>query len=233
MKKNVIFFCLIIFAHYHMYSQKDYANLIIGKEDKVELSFQTYDSLIIKKDYIKIEDVKNDSPENLIKSILSATTQEWVDYNTLGGSLKSIKRKTEYFKKIAEMDRDKNYIQLVHKISFLIDNTPTEIIKFYFKQENTDLISGCYVLQKINNRWYKVSNATTSNLSIMIMRLKTDVLLELFSGKISNPKIKETYNSIYSDKIIDLIKFENIFFSWYTPTKKKEMLDLFIDPKTW
>lgn len=231
--KKIIFLFLVIFSFCKMYSQKDYANLIIGKEDEVELSFQIYDSLVIKKDYTKFEDVINDSPENLIKSILSATNQEWVDYNTLGGSQKSTKRKPDYFKKIEEMNKDKNYIQLIHKFSFSIDNVPTEIIKFYFKQENTTAVSGCYVLQKINNRWYKLSNTTTANLSIMVMRLKTEILKELFSGKTSNDKTKELYNKIYSNGILDLRKFENIFFSWYSPTKKNDIINVFIDPKTW
>jgi hypothetical protein len=229
---KLIFVILIIFSH-AIYGQEKYQNLIIGKEEEVELSFQKYDSLIIKKEYTKLEDVSNNTPENLLKSILSATSQEWVDYNTLGGNLKSTKRNADYFKKIEQMNKDKNYIQLVHKVTFLIDNVPTEIIKFYFKQENAEQTSGCYVLQKINNRWYKVSNSTTANLSIMIMRLKTEILVELFSGKFSNPKIREVYNMIYSNKILDLRKFEKIFFSWYSPTKNNDILNLFIDSKTW
>lgn len=233
MKKNVLLFSLIILLYNKVYSQKDYQNLILGKEEETELFVQVYDSLIIKKDYVKLEEAKNDTPENLLKSIFSATTQEWIDYNTLGGSSKSNKRKEDYFKRIKQMDKDKNYIKLIHKVSFIIDNIPTEIIKFYFKQENTKEVSGCYVLQKVNNRWYKASSSTTSNLSIIIMRIRTDALIGLFLGKTSNSKIKEVYNEIYSKGFIDLSKLENVFFSWYTPIKNNEMLNLFIDSKTW
>lgn len=226
-------FYLLILLSNIIYGQNNSSNIIVGSEEETELTFQKYDSLIIKKDLKKLEDVKNDTPENLIKSILSATTQEWVDYNTMGASLKSSKRNADYFTKIKQMDRDKNYIQLVHKVVFQIGGVPTEIIKFYFKQENSKITSGCYVLQKIDNRWYKVSNSTTANLTILIMRLKTDVLLELFSGKISNPKLKEVYNKIYSGKVLDLRKFENTFFSWYGPIKNNEILNLTIDSKTW
>lgn len=226
-------FFLLIAIYQNLYSQIDNQNLILGRENETELFIHVYDSLTIKKDYTRLDEVKNDSPENLLKSILSATSQEWIDYNTLGGSLKSNKRKEDYFKRIKQMDKDKNYIKLIHKVSFIIDNVPTEIIKFYFKQENAKEVSGCYVLQKVNNRWYKSSNSTTSTLSIIIMRMRTDILVELISGKTSNPKIKEVYNAIYSNGFIDLSKLENVFFSWYTPTKENEMLNLFIDSKAW
>ncbi|WP_264529059.1 hypothetical protein [Flavobacterium sp. N502540] len=230
-KQIVVLIILIVFCK-RAYAQND-SNLILGIEEKSELSFQVYDSLIIKRDYVKLEEVKNDTPENLMKSILSANSQEWIDYNTLGGSFKSTKRKEDYFVKIKQMNIDKNYIKLVHKISFFINNRPTEIIKFYFKQENTKEVSGCYVLQKMDNRWYKASNSTTSNLSIIIMRLKTDVLTELFSGKASNVLTKELYNEVSSNGYIDLSKLESTFFSWYSPIKKNEKLNLFIDSKTW
>ncbi|KQO32769.1 hypothetical protein ASF10_20145 [Flavobacterium sp. Leaf82] len=232
MNKSIIVLVLLIVFCKKTYAQND-PNLILGKEDESELSFHVYDSLIIKKDYLKLEEVKNDTPENLMRSILSASSQEWIDYNTLGGSIKSSKRKEDYFVKIKQMSIDKNYIKLIHKVSLLINNTPTEIIKFYFKQENTKDVSGCYVLQKVNDRWYKVSNNTTSNLSIIVMRLKTNVLIELFSGKTSNILTKELYNAINSGGYMDLSKLENIFFSWYSPLKKNEKLNLFIDSKTW
>lgn len=227
-----MFFFLSVICQ-NFYSQSNFQNLILGKEDETELLVEVFDSLVVKKDYARFDEVKNDTPENLLKSILSATSQEWIDYNILGGSLKSNKRKEDYFEKIRKMDKDKNYIKLIHKVSFFIDNIPTEIIKFYFKQENAKEVAGCYVLQKVNNRWYKSSNSTTSNLSIIIMRLRTDVLVELFSGKTSNSRIKEVYNAIYSNGFMDLSKLENIFFSWYTPIKKNETLNLFIDSKTW
>jgi hypothetical protein len=232
MNKQIVVLILIIVFCKKAYAQKD-SNLSLGIEQESELSFQVYDSLLIKKEYVNLEEVKNDTPENLMKSILSANSQEWVDYNTLGGSAKSTKRKEDYFVKIKQMNIDKNYIKLIHKVSFFINNTPTEIIKFYFKQENAKEVSGCYVLQKIDNRWYKVSNTTTSNLSIIIMRLKTEILIELFSGKASNVLTKELYNTINSNGYIDLSKLDNAFFSWYSPTKKNDKLNLFIDSKTW
>nr|WP_294931177.1 hypothetical protein [uncultured Flavobacterium sp.] len=232
MNKQIIILILLIIFCKKVYAQND-SNLNLGIEQESELSFQVYDSLIIKKEYVKLEEVKNDTPENLMKSILSANSQEWIDYNTLGGSSRSTKRKEDYFVKIKQMSINKNYIKLIHKVSFFINNTPTEIIKFYFKQENAKEVSGCYVLQKVDNRWYKVSNTTTSNLSIIIMRLKTDILIELFSGKTSNVLTKELYDTINLNGYIDLSKLESIFFSWYSPIKKNEKLNLFIDSKTW
>ncbi len=231
MKKKAIYLLILCFNYIH--SQTDISNILLGIEEKTDMSVTVFDSLVIKKDYENLESVKNDTPENLMKSILSANSQEWFDYNILGGSLKSSKKKEEYFNKVKNMDKDKNFIKLIHSIDYSINNIPTRILKFYFKQDKMKDVSGCYVLQKINGRWYKTSNPTTSNLSIIIMRIKTNVLIELLTGETSNNKIKEIHKNINSNGFIDINLFEKIFFSWYSPTKNTEMLNLFIDSKAW
>ena len=55
-------FYLLILLSNIIYGQNNSSNIIVGNEEETELSFQKYDSLIIKKDFKKLEDIKNETP---------------------------------------------------------------------------------------------------------------------------------------------------------------------------
>jgi hypothetical protein len=216
-----------------LYSQDESPNLIMGIEEKNNLTFEIYDNVILKKEYSKIEEATNDTPENLLKSTLCANTQKWVDFNTLGGSAKSSKKTIDYFKKIDKLDKTKVFIKLIHKLSFNLGNIPTVIVKFYFYQDKSAPVSGVYVLQKIENRWYKTSNSSTSDLSIIVMRMKSDVLGEILSGTSNNDTIQKIYSRISENGVLKIGKLIEEFSSWYSPNEKEDILTIIKDPNTW
>lgn len=81
-----------------------------AQKQQSQLLYHSYDPpLRITADYNSLTEALNLFPEQLIQSVLSASNQEWIDYNTLGGEEKSTKKDQAYFYRIATMNKDSNY----------------------------------------------------------------------------------------------------------------------------
>ncbi len=224
-----------MFIFNRIYPQNiDYPNLILSYSETKDLYFYAYDPpLIIRADYSNINEAVNEYPEELVQSILSARNQEWVDYNTLGGAEKSFKKKEAHFLRVATMNKDENYFELHHKLTFNMGAIPTALIKFYFNQEGEVPVSGCFVMQNVDGKWKKTSNSTLSTLSIAIMRFKTDVLSGIILGTSQNEDIINLRQRVTTNGSLDLVKFENEFSSWYSPVIDGGKIELFKDPNSW
>lgn len=216
------------------YAQADNANMILSENQESQLLYHSHDPpLRITADYISVDEAVNLYPEQLIQSILSARDQEWVDYNTLGGAEKSTQKEQSHFDQIASMNKDSNYFELYNKLTFDVGGTPTAMIKFLFKQEGQKLVSGCFMMQQINGRWYKTSIPSFSTLSIMIMRLKTEALEAAILGNSNDPGLAQFAERVTTDGSLDFEKMEQEFVSWYSPSIDQEKIDLLKDPKAW
>jgi hypothetical protein len=77
--------------------------------------------------------VKNLFPEELMASILSANTQEWVNFNEIIPSVISREKNNQ----INKADRKKNYFELLQKIEFDANGTTYVLIKFKLTVENS------------------------------------------------------------------------------------------------
>jgi hypothetical protein len=176
----------------------------------------------------------NQFPEQLMSSIISVTSQQWVNYNTLGGKEKAEKKSQKYFDFIRSMDKDKNYFELRSKMTFSLGTSEFSIIKFYFHtQELPTAQSGAYVMQKVNNKWYSTSTPNTSDLSLMIMRFQEEKLLTILTGKANgNPLNDDLIAKISTSGSIDLTLLYNEFSNWYATNDSKK-IEYFIDPKAW
>lgn len=233
MKKNKVLLFLILCVAKFGYTQEVYPNIILGYSAKKEISFYQYVPVLkIKADYKSIKEAENKYPEQLVQSILSASSQNWVDYNTLGGASKSRKKEVSHFQRVLSMDKEKNYFELHHKIVFNIGNVPTAIIKLFIYQETQEPISAAFVMQFVDNRWQKTSHPATSDLSIIVMRLKSNVLRGLILGS-SDKNIKELRKRVSTNGLLDTEKLINEFSNWYSPQRDETKITLFIDPKTW
>lgn len=234
MTKHNLLFSLLILACQVVLAQNNDSNLILGYSETQEMYFHEYTpALKIKADYTELSQVTNQYPEQLIQSVLSARNQAWVDYNTLGGAEKSAKLLPAHFDKVLAMNKDLNYFELAHKMTFNVGNIPTAVIKFYFNQENEKPLSGCYVMQFVNGRWQKTGHPSLSVLSIAFMRFKTEVIRDVISGRTTDDAILKLRGRVTTNGVLDLTKLEKEFSSWYSPTKDINKLKLFTDPKAW
>jgi hypothetical protein len=105
---------ILVLSQYGLFAQSKSVSLIVGNGHLSSANFFMYDpSLIIKGTYSDTTQALNIYPEQLMNSILSASSQKWIDYNTLGGSKEASKVSSSdlEFKKV--MDRDKNYFKLI------------------------------------------------------------------------------------------------------------------------
>jgi len=199
-------------------------------------SFYLYDPPFVAKAIYKdtIEAI-NRYPEQLMSSIISANSQEWVDYNTYGRALNSEKKDVKHFDFIKSMDRDKNYFELRSKLNFSINNSDYSIIKFFFyTTESVAPTSGAYLLQKVSNRWYSASNnSNTSNIALMMMRFREEKMKAILMSKKTGISIMDDLiQRITVDRVINLNLLYKEFSSWYV-NNDKEKIEYFIDPKSW
>ena len=66
--------------------------------------------------YKSIEEAKNRTPEELFISMASETTQEWVDHNNWPGRSRTVSARAFAYR--AQLDKEKNYRELLSKLSF-------------------------------------------------------------------------------------------------------------------
>ncbi|CAM1364577.1 conserved hypothetical protein [Tenacibaculum litoreum] len=235
MIKNKILTLIVILTNVMVFGQstKD-SNLILTITEEQNLSFHKYEPrLQLKATLTTISEVKNEFPEQLMQSILSARNQEWVNYNTLGGEEKASKKEPSHFEKIVSMNKDENYFELHHKFTFNLGDIPTTIIKFYFYQENEKPLSAAYVMQKVNGRWQRTSHSSLSMLSIIVMRMKSEVLEGIILGNSTDASIQAITERVTTNGALDVKKLEDEFASWYTPKKDDIKINLYKDPKSW
>ena len=222
-----------LFLFIPCYSQEE-PNLILSYVEESEISFYQYpEDTFVKKIYTSQSEVITEYPEQLLESIISATNQEWVNYNTLGGEEKASKKNDSHFERVRKMNRDSNYFRLSHKLSFMMGGIPTVMIKFFTHFENMEELSGVAVMQKVDNRWQKTSHPSLSTLSIIVMRIKSEVLEGVVLQNSNNPDIVSIAERVNTEQGLDFTLLEEEFASWYSPEKDEIKINLYKDPKSW
>ena len=223
-----------MFISFFVFAQEEDAKLILSYPEESEISFYQYPpNTYAKVIYTDQTEAVNKYPEQLLESIISATNQEWVNYNTLGGAEKASEKKQTHFDKIKTMNRDKNYFELVHKLTFDVGGISSAIIKFFTHFEGTEVLSGVVVMQFVDGRWQKTSHPSLSTLSIIVMRMKSNVLEGIVLQNSDDPNIRAITERVSTEASLDLSLLEDEFGSWYTPEKDETKIELYKDPRTW
>ena len=135
--------------------------------------------------------------------------------------------------KIMTMDKDENYFELAHKLTFDVGGVSTAIIKFFTHFEGTDVLSGAAVMQFVDGRWQKTSHPSLSTLSIIVMRMKSEVLEGIVLQNSDDPIIKAITERVSTEAGLDLSLLEEEFGSWYSPEIDETKIELYKDPRTW
>ncbi len=234
MKKFKLLAHIILLVCLESQAQQQDANLILSYPEESEISFFKYPKETFAKAIYKSQvDVINKYPEQLLESIISAINQEWVNYNTLGGAEKASEKKQSHFDKIKSMNRNKNYFELAHKLTFNVGGIPTTIIKFFTHFEDTEVLSGATVMQFVDGRWQKTSHPSLSTLSIIVMRMKSNVLEGIVLQNSNDANVQAITKRVTDDLGLNLALLEKEFESWYSPEIHKAKIELYKDPKTW
>lgn len=96
-----------------------------------------------------------------------------------------------------------------------------------------EVLSGVAVMQFVDGRWQKTSHTSLSTLSIVVMRMKPEVLEGIVLLNSDDPNIKALAERVTRDGVLNLSLLEDEFRSWYSPEKDEAKIELYKDPKTW
>lgn len=131
-----------------------------------------------KRVYTDIGQATARTPEELMQSMASETTQEWVDSNWM----KHISNRVspEAFKVRKERDPEKNYYELIHKLTFSYDGVETAIVKYWFVDDGKRTIVTAMQMQKIGDRWLGAAVPGIEHIASLVAKLKPEVLAALF-----------------------------------------------------
>jgi hypothetical protein len=128
--------------------------------------------------YSSINEAKSRTPEELVMSVQSETTQEWVNHNWLGGKGQVVS--AAQFEKRKTRNKNTNYFELVHKLTFMYNGNKMAIIKYWFVDDGKRTVLANMVLQENAGRWYRTNVAGLDHLSAVVMRVKSEYLAALF-----------------------------------------------------
>jgi hypothetical protein len=179
--------------------------------------------------YSNLEEVKNKKIEDLMSSILCASNQEWVNFNTLGGAKNATVKKVSDFEAILKRDNSKTYMELLSKMNFDFNGEELCVVKFrYFIEQAPNGVVGAYQLQNVEGRWYQTSRTDLSKIALLNMFMKPTVIEQLLNGKpTDNRDFNKLLAKVNSSKGVDFEKLYQEFSSW---ENDKEKTDLFTEP---
>jgi hypothetical protein len=180
MKRKLLFICMAICQN--MFGQVDPRgySMLLSLSNKGDSYYHIYQPYYqAKGGYKDTLEARNDTPEKLMSALISENSDSWYKYNHIGGEANNI----EYYEKMDQMDKEKNYFELHSKWSFKFQQNEYCIIKFYFISANSEPISGCYNLVKIGNRWKVNEVFYNPESSLLFLAFQDKKLQDHFRGK--------------------------------------------------
>lgn len=223
----IILFCL--FQNDLLYSQSNElgSRVIITSGKFTNSKFYIYSPPFKAKAIYKNQsEAENLFPEQLMSSILSASNQEWVDYNTLGGTKKSDKKNNNHFEEVKKIDINKTFFELYSKLEFNSNAAKMAIVKFYYVTDSKKPVAGAIVMQKENGIWKSTSTSYTTNIAMALMVFKPDIIGRMLKGESINKMEKKILKAVYDENGFSFEKLIKIKLS-------KEEKEYFTNPLNW
>lgn len=200
-----------------------------------DLNYHIYDPPFLAKPvYSDTTEAVNQYPEQLMSSIMSATSQEWVNYNTLGGAKEAEQKTEQELEMFKRLDKESNYYQLVSKLTFQTNGAEMAIIKFYLQLEIAPRpFSGAYVMQRVDNRWYKTVTTFTSPMALLMMRFDAEKLGMVLKGEETGELfMDELIQLVHTNGQVDFQVLLNEFDSWFS-NNDTDRQAYFLDQNSW
>ncbi|MDO4230308.1 MAG: hypothetical protein Q4C98_10870 [Capnocytophaga sp.] len=206
MKKNQNRVLILLFILVQIVYSQEYNNRVYSYNIE-EMSYFKYENVKIFATLKDISQVENKTPEQLAQSILSCSSREWDIKNTLGGVNNVSEKTKEEYNQIKLMDKQKNYLELISKIEFKIDDSPTVILKmYYFSETFPKPQAGVFVMQQYDGIWYKTNTRQVNNIALPVMRLKPNVLDAIINGDYDGNHLQSLKSKITTNNILDFNK---------------------------
>lgn len=172
--------------------------------------------------YENIKEIKNNTPEELMHSIFSESSQEWVDFNNEKG--KSHIVSLEAFKKRKGINVEKNYFELIHKLYFSYGGVEYAMIKYWFVDNGQRTLVTSATLKHDGKRWLRSGIPGLEKLQAIITRLKPEVLKDLLYASGSKTVSKDLFDSTRGS--YGVLDVDKLFGYISELAKKKEFKSL-------
>jgi hypothetical protein len=197
------FISVIVIVVFNFVCQGQVTEVMIDLDSLSDANYSIYnDGFKAAMIYNDTLEAANETPAKLMSSIISANNQEWVNYNTYGGSEYSDKKSNSHFREVINREKDKNYFELLSKLEFDFKRKRLAIVKFYLHLQDNDLgIAGSRVLvfDQNDNRWKVYQEPDLTSIATVIMIFKKDVLERLLTNNprnsIESSLLEYAYNS--------------------------------------
>lgn len=206
MKKNKTSFVMLLFILIQTLHSQEYNNRVYSYNIE-KINYFKYENVNIFATLKNISEVENKTPEQLAQSILSCSSREWDIKNTLGGAENVAEKTKKEYDKIKSMNKEKNFLELISKVEFDIDNIRTAIVKiYYFSETFPKPQAGVFVMQRYDGIWYKTNTRQVNNIALTIMRLKPNILDNLINENYNSVFLKQIKQNVTTNGILDFNK---------------------------
>jgi hypothetical protein len=182
MKKKIFFiFFILCEISFSQEQQTDCATTIVINQNIQNMKVSKYPKYFVIKKIENFKSVKNNTPEDLMISVLSSSSMEWYNFN----KEKKIEKSNQDFKYINQINPNNYYTQLKYKVVFEANGIEYAIIK-YVLFDNKKEYGFAESMKKINNQWYTTTDSGITN-------------FVFFMGMIDIKYIDAIFNNLKSD----------------------------------
>lgn len=165
-------------SSYGQEQQMDCANTIrinqITKDFKV---FKYPENFKIEK-LNSFNEVKNNSPEQLMSSIISATNLDWYNFNREEKKQNS----SQDFVYIKQVSPEVYYLELLYKVTFKANGSQYAIIKYNLFDNEKPVIGYAEAMKKRDERWVTTSEAEISQFLFFMIMIDTKYIDNIFNN---------------------------------------------------
>lgn len=191
MKKSIFTTLVVLFLQiiYAQEQQMDCATINVSQPTS-NFKYSMYEKDFIVKKYSNFSQVTNRTEEELMRSILSASTLEWYNFNRE----RKVEKTSQDFNYIKSVNENQYYFKLLSKINFSANGVEYAAVKFYlYDQQN--IYGFAEAMKKINEKWVSTSDTQAT-------------MLLFFIGMIDNSHINAVINNLPTDNV-ELNKITN------------------------
>lgn len=223
MKKLLVLIFLL--ESIYLFAQKQQINCAENLQASNTLDAFTYttypDSLVLTK-YDSFEEVTNGSPEELMRSILSASSLDWKNYN----SEKQLTKSSQDFERIENAADSNYYFILESKLEFSGNGNQYAIVKYRLYEEGK-LFGFAEGMIRKEGRWHTTSKAELNQIVFFMGMIDLDYIEAIFrQNETDNLQFNQVRNDYLNSGTINLT---GLLSSLEQSLSENELLEI-LDP---
>lgn len=201
MKKSIFTTLAVLFLQIMIAQeqQMDCATINVSQPTS-NFKYSMYEKNFLVKKYSNFSQVTNKTEEELMRSILSASTLEWYNFNRE----KKVEKTSQDFDYIKSVNENQYYFKLLSKINFSANGLEYAAVKFHlYDQQN--IYGFAEAMKKINGKWVSTSDAQATMLLFFIGMIDNSYINAIMNNQpTDNVELNKIINSSIKNGKVDL-----------------------------